>query len=94
MTTQTIDLPAFDSYGNYGSDNYGTNTLRFSVDGTDYYYSYRTLVAVKRPGEPIIVHRNDWGPTTGKHLNWIDGGTPEAKRRRLNCEAFASAVAS
>ena len=89
MTTAT-DLPRFDSYGNYSSDNYGNRTLRFHVDGTDYYYSYRTLVAVKRPGEPIIVHENIWGPTTGKHLNWIDGG---AKQNRLSADDFAAAVA-
>jgi len=32
-----------------------------------------------------VVRKNDWGATTGKHLNWIDGG---AKADRLGADAF------
>ena len=32
-----------------------------------------------------FVRENDWGPTTGKHLNWLDGGD---KKGRLPSEAF------
>lgn len=39
-------------------------------------FSYKTLVGVR--GEPTgytwKVHKNVWGPTTGKHLNWLDDG--------------------
>ena len=86
-------IPAFDSYGNYSSDNYGAHTLRFTdPSGRDWYFSYRTLVAVYVPGEGLTVHRNDWGPTTGKHLNWIDGGLPEAKRARLSPDDFRAYI--
>ncbi len=38
------------------------------------YFSYQTMVAFIAPGVGLVVHDNDWGPTAGKHLNWIDGG--------------------
>jgi hypothetical protein len=82
------DLPQFENYGNYSSSNYGAHTLRFfDAAGNCYWFSYSTLVAFSKPGHPRVVHENDWGPTTGKHLNWIDGG---AKKHRLNDAAFLS----
>jgi hypothetical protein len=43
-------------------------------------------VAFQGPGDSgPTVRRNDWGPTTGKHLNRIDGG---AKASRLEGRAF------
>ena len=36
-------------------------------------------------------YENNWSSTTGKHLNWIDGGTPEAKKNRLSSADFTSA---
>jgi len=61
------------NYGNYSSDNYGSHTQAFrDSEGHSYYFSYNTLIAVvTRTGEEII-HENDWGQTTGKHLNWIN----------------------
>jgi len=35
------------------------------------YFSYETVVAFDAPGFGITVSENDWGPTTGKHLNAI-----------------------
>ena len=84
------NLPQFESYGNYSysSNNYGTHSLRFfDVAGNCYWFSYSTLVAFSQPGRPRIVHENDWGPTTGKHLNWIDGGD---KKSRLAHATFIS----
>ncbi len=56
----------------------------------EYAFSYRTLVGVRRnDGGSIdyttptgfrrttpgwVVRRNNWGTTTGKHLNYLDGG--------------------
>jgi hypothetical protein len=68
-------LPSFGSYGNYSGGNYGVHALHFTdAEGRDWYFSYKTLVAVRAPGHGLIVRENVWGPTTGKHLNWIDGG--------------------
>jgi len=33
----------------------------------------------------IAVRENQWWPTTGKHLNWIDGGD---QKERLSKEEF------
>jgi hypothetical protein len=38
------------------------------------WFSYHTPVAYSLDGEKAVVRDNDWGPTTGKHLNSIDGG--------------------
>lgn len=38
------------------------------------WFSYETLVAFQAAGRPRVVRENVWGPTTGKHLNAIDGG--------------------
>jgi len=81
------------NYGHYSSGNYGAHSLCFSADGRDYYYSYDTLVAVRANGR-LMVRENYWGPTTGKHLNWIDGGSKEAKAKRLNEADFEQAIKS
>ncbi len=74
------------NYGNYSSDNYGSHTLVFTdAKGREFYFSYKTLVAFKVGGQ-LYVHQNIWGVTTGKHLNWIDGGRKEA---RLSANEFA-----
>lgn len=63
---------SIESYGDYSSDNYGVNSLRFTDEkGNRYYYSYNTLIAFKIGGEFHII-QNYWGTTTGKHLNWIN----------------------
>jgi hypothetical protein len=31
----------------------------------------------------LHVSQNGWSVTTGRHLTWIDGGSAEAKKRRL-----------
>ena len=80
-----MNIPKFASYGEYSSNNYGVNALVFTDErGHDYYFSYRTLVAFRGP-QGLIVRENVWGPTTGKHLNWIDGG---AKNDRYSKSAF------
>ena len=72
------------NYGEYSSDNYGVNTLCFEEGPNKFWFSYETLVAFKISGEFHII-KNYWGTTTGKHLNWIDGGD---KKSRLTPEEF------
>jgi len=75
----------FHNYGEYSSDNYGAHTLCFTDSrGNDFYYSYKTLVAF-RGSNGLVVHQNRWGTTTGKHLNWIDGGQKDS---RVDNETF------
>lgn len=77
------DLPNFQTYGNYSSSNYGAHALVFSVGGIDVYFSYKIPVAF-RFGGTLTVRENEWGPTTGKHLNAIH---PD-KKRRVSGETF------
>lgn len=80
-----MQLPYFSNYGYYSSSNYGAHTLCFTDnEGQQFYFSYSTLVAF-RCDKGLFVRQNDWGPTTGKHLNWIDGGN---KKQRVNEETF------
>ena len=66
---------------NYSNSNYGANTMAFrDLKNNVYYFSYKTMVAFKPAGKDIKVIQNYWGSTTGKHLNWIDGGN---KKERL-----------
>ena len=85
MTTATIDLDAVD-FGRYA----GPSSMSFrDARGATYYFSYSTLVGV-RYGGTLLVRRNDWSTTTGKHLNAIDGGD---KASRLDRDACRAAVA-
>ena len=82
-------LPTFETYGNYSSSNYGANALVFTMPcGGLIYFSYKTPVAFVKDGKKIV-RENNWGPTTGKHLNAIDGGN---KKARVSGEAFEKAL--
>lgn len=67
-----MNIPNFRNYMNCSSDNYGVHSLVFYVDGRAFYFSYETLVAFTDPSGNLVIRENDWGPTTGKHLNAID----------------------
>lgn len=56
----------------------------YSKDGVELYFSYQTLVAFKVPNYQLVSIENCWGPTTGKHLNWIG----EPKDARLSSDDF------
>lgn len=57
------------NYGNYSSDNYGSS-VGVTIGSLDLYFSYQTVVAFGgKTG--FHIRENRWGPTTGKHLNWI-----------------------
>jgi hypothetical protein len=57
------------------------------VNDVRFYFSYETLVGIETP-DRLNVIQNQWGPTTGKHLNAIDSGSEEAKANRLTSEEF------
>lgn len=82
-------LPKFSTYGRYSSANYGAHALTFwDASGNQYWFSYKTLVAFETTSGRRVVLQNYWGPTTGKHLNAIDGGR---KSERVTQEAFNNA---
>jgi len=79
------NFPSINTYGDYKSDNYGAHCLRVDVGNWTFWLSYKTVVAFRGPGFPRLVRENQWGPTTGKHLNAIDEGD---KKSRVSGEAF------
>lgn len=79
-----MELPQFQSYGNYSSDNYGNHTLQFFLPGITLWYSYKTIVAYSDNQDGLTVCENVWGTTTGKHLNWIN----DDKRSRIKSDKF------
>lgn len=83
-----VQLPRISSYGQYSSDNYGAHCLRVELPQVTVWFSYQTMVAFQFNGHSRKVLMNHWGPTTGKHLNAIDGGN---KKERLSREAFEKA---
>lgn len=69
------------------------NFLTFRLGGVTLAYSYETLIGIQAsPSADWVVRTNQWGPTTGKHLAHLDGGSPEAKADRLDTVAFLDAV--
>jgi hypothetical protein len=74
-----MSLPAISNYGRYSSENYNAHTLCVDVGPVTIWFSYQTPVAFQVAGSPRVVRANDWGPTTGKHLRWIDGGDKSAR---------------
>lgn len=77
-------LPVPGNYSQYASGNYGAHTLSLTYpNGITLYYSYQTVVAFHTPETGLVVSENIWGSTTGKHLNWLDGGRKSQRLRRL-----------
>jgi hypothetical protein len=45
-------------------------------------------VAFQHLATGLVVGETAWGPTTGKHLNYADGGDREAMRERVDLTEF------
>lgn len=69
---------------NYATVHIGSLSLSFS---------YQTVIAFQGPDD-FAVRENVWGPTTGKHLNAIDGGDKDAKKERIPGEEFEARLNS
>lgn len=72
-------------YGEYRSENYGSNAMVLSLGGLMLYISYSTVIAIYTSALGLVVRQNDWSKTMGKHRNWIDGGWIDGgdKKNRL-----------
>jgi|10_taG_2_1085330.scaffolds.fasta_scaffold442107_1 hypothetical protein len=83
-----MNLPTFETYC---ENTTAANALCFNFDGVlQVWFSYKTPVAFSVMDGPLRVRRNVWGPTTGKHLNAIDGG---AKSDRIGGDEFERTLA-
>ncbi|MFZ2992412.1 MAG: hypothetical protein WA061_01740 [Microgenomates group bacterium] len=81
-----MNLPKISTYGEYDNDNYGAHCLKVSFDEFTLFYSYETIVAYSDRTDGLVVSKNCWQTTTGRHLNWID---PD-KKVRLERDVFES----
>ena len=77
MAVPTIEHPT-------GNANFSRIT---TADERVLYFSYSTCIAFA-DGGMAIVQENTWSQTTGQHLNYIDGGGPKAKARRVDSATF------
>jgi len=67
-----IQVTSISNYGEYSSDNYGINTMTvFDAQGRQIWFSYDTVIAVRTRKHGLVIRKNSWGPTTGKHMNFI-----------------------
>lgn len=67
-----------------------TNFVIVNLPNVSLAISYQTIIGVDRHDHMgWIVRVNDWGPTTGKHLNYLDHGY---KAGRVEGEAFDEMV--
>ena len=71
------------SYGEYSTGNYGAHCLCVDIGYLRLYFSYNTIVAFNSD-KGLIISKNYWSTTTGKHLNWINPN----KEIRVNSETF------
>ena len=72
------------SIKSYSEKTPNANCMQVEFPGLTVYFSYQTPVAFSCDGK-LVVRKNDWGPTTGKHLGWLDGGN---KKNRLPAKEF------
>ena len=65
-----------------------TDRVNFTIvhlGGYSVAFSYKTAIGYRQIGRPWEVAVNTWGPTTGKHCNWLDYANhhPERKKERI-----------
>lgn len=65
------------------NENSAQNFNRVQIGHLTVWFSYETIVAFRTPQTGLVATENVWGPTTGKHLNWICD-----KRQRIPREEF------
>ena len=83
------NLPTFEVYCEKTN---GLNALVFDLhDGLRVWFSYKTPVAFLANGEKVV-SENQWGPTTGKHLNAIDSGDKKTRLSRADFETKLAAA--
>ncbi len=79
-----MELPTWHVYCDHTTD---VNALCFNLGRLTVWFSYKTPIAFQVGGRGPVVCVNCWGPTTGKHLNAIDGGNKGARLPRREFEA-------
>ena len=55
------------------------------IGSLTFYFSYSTLIAFRSKQSGLVVRENEWGTTTGRHLNEVDR---HDKGNRVDLEEF------
>lgn len=61
------------------NENGAKNYNMVEIGDLELYFSYETCVGFRTRKEGLVVSENIWGTTTGKHLNWLDGGRKQCR---------------
>lgn len=80
-----MNLPRIQSYKGHPN----ANAMRMELGSITVWFSYSTPVAFRTPESGLVVRENDWGPTTGKHLNMIEAQAGGAVRDRVGYREFS-----
>lgn len=84
-----MDMPTI----NHPTDR--PNFTEVGLGGLTLWFSYRTCVGFDEyDGRGPVVRENEWGPTTGKHLNYIDGGDKACRILAGNGNGFQTKLAA
>ena len=68
-----MNLPELSNYRQTRSAD-DPKAVRVDFGPVTVWFSYATVVAFRVCGHGLVVSKNVWSTTTGKHLNQIDGG--------------------
>ena len=78
-------MPTISSY--YGDANSGLSLANMvSLGGTDFYFSFDRIVAIRCDNVLTVIEHSP--EITVHHLNAIDGGSQEAKAKRVSKDMF------
>jgi len=61
------------------NENGAKNYNMVEIGDLELYFSYETCVGFRTSKTGLVVSENIWGSTTGKHLNWLDGGRKDCR---------------
>jgi hypothetical protein len=64
------------------------NTVTIHLPNGTIWFSYQTPIAYRTNDEGLVIRKNAWGPTTGKHLNAINPN----KDRRIDGDEFEERI--
>ena len=64
--------------------NIASNFHELEIKDITLWFSYKTVVGFRAPKTGFVCIENYWGPTTGKHLNYIQ---PD-KKKRVSSDKF------
>ncbi len=76
------------NWSTYCPNTTAANAMAFDLGDIIIFYSYETVVAFLN-SSGLTVQENNWGATTGKHLNAIDNGN---KKDRIPSAEFETAL--